>query len=225
MAQDDTAAETPDPIVTPVTSIPTTPSTGWWTSEHIVMLIAIALTSILSSNLITDDRWVKIIGIVLDMLGALGYGAFRTQLKVAHVRAAATIANDNAVTATMTARRLSRAAGASAALLFIALGACSSTSTAVKQAGGDLSTCARADVNQLVPGVAVSLLTDVSQILANGQPDYTQQLDSLATTVEKLAVDCAVKTAVDVFSTIRTNAAGDTPATRGLKYMQARGIK
>ena len=205
----------------------TSPPSGWWSSEHVVLLIALALSSVLSSNLITDDRWVKIITIALSMLGSLGYTAARTSLKVAHVRAGALPVNDNAATArTMSHRSVGVAIAATAMLMLLAITGCpGGTPAAVKAGGKTLSTCAKADIYQLLPALGIDLLTDVSNTLANNQTDYASQLDALASTVEKDAFDCAVKTATTVFSTAKTNAAGETPAVRGQNYMKARSIK
>jgi hypothetical protein len=66
---------TPDPA--PVKS-------GWWTSEHVLALVALFLTAAYASGLIpTDGTWAKIGAIVATVLTALGYTVSRTMIKTA----------------------------------------------------------------------------------------------------------------------------------------------
>jgi hypothetical protein len=68
-------------------SDPTDPApvkSGWWTSEHVLALVALFLTAAYASGLIpTDGTWAKIGAIVATVLTALGYTVSRTMIKTA----------------------------------------------------------------------------------------------------------------------------------------------
>jgi hypothetical protein len=83
-----TPAATVSTIATPTSGSTTaTIKPGISTTEHALMLIAMVLNFVMASDLITNIVWVKIATIALQTLGALGYGAVRTSLKVAAMKA------------------------------------------------------------------------------------------------------------------------------------------
>lgn len=78
-------APAPAPIPAP-TAVPTTPSAGLLTSEGILTFIVAVLGLLPSSGLFPETSpIVKIAGLIVGGLAAVGYQYQRTQLKIAHL--------------------------------------------------------------------------------------------------------------------------------------------
>ena len=67
---------------------------GWQTTEFWLSLVAVAAGAIVSSGAFHDDSpWMKIAGLVVSVLGALGYTASRGKLKSEQAGAVASLAS------------------------------------------------------------------------------------------------------------------------------------
>lgn len=241
-----TSAPAPAPIPAPLPAPAPTPTpapapvkSGWLTSEHLLTVLAIFVNTLISANVIpSGSEASKIVMMVSTMLGALGYGVYRSAVKI---NARNVAANDNRNSYALDAISSFISKSAAAVLLIGALAFGASLMTGCKSLGGapapgqgsgsaasdgsGFVTCSEVNLEGAV-GNKTLLGTVVSDLLSG---NYAAAIAELIGVVGINEAGCALLAIEDLESTLATgsgagSAAAPLAASNPLVLQRAREL-
>ena len=209
------ATPTPAPAPQPMPTIATTPDPGWKTTEGWLSLLVVILGALPTTVLTNSPTAIKIAGLIGAFVQAIWYQGNRTNLKRAHVLAAAQApANSNRATTAASA-----IATAALVALAVSMGCSSTTTQTVKQdvgsAGSAFLQCEGVNLEQDVGDL--SLLATIANDLISA--NYVQAIADAITALGSQAVGCAMLAIKDVSS------AGKTSGAAALTPIEARALE
>jgi hypothetical protein len=209
-------APTPAPSPAPTPDPAPAPPPGWKSSEHWLYFLVIVLNGLFSSNLVVQTSELgKAIMLGLSVLAALGYGANRTMLKIAHLKMGQP-SNDNAPPA-IAARAAQAGHVAPRVMLILAGIAVAFIACATQQKWtNSFVGCEKANFGKLVqtPGGSgqEDILTAVKDVIQKNAADLEIQLASLAVSTSVLTIGCAIQATLEVLS---SSSAGSSAGSAG----------
>lgn len=220
-----TPAPAPAPTPSPAPA-PSQPPPGYRTTEAWLYFLVILLNGLFSSNLVVQTSEVgKMITLGLGVLAALGYGANRTMLKIAHVKSGVAPANDNA-----TPQRLAQAGSVSRRVMLI-LAAIAAvfvvTCGGAQKWTNSFVGCEKANFGKTVNlgSASEDVLRAVEDLIFKNPADLELELAGLAIQATQITINCAITASEDFFASLvasgsATGSSGSTqppPATPQLR--------
>jgi hypothetical protein len=181
---------------------------GWQTSEAWITFLIVLLGGLLSSGLVADlPTWGKVITFAIAALKAVTYTAARASIKRAALPSARVVSRGGDTAASAIATTATLLIGL---VMISQMGACASSQ--LHTMTGSFSTCAKADLGQVVSSGSFvgDLVSVISAIIAQDAPTLEANLSALALTLGADAVTCAIA-AVDAALTPAKTTAEPSP--------------